>query len=144
RARLDAVGDLPAAGALHEAHGLEIEQVGMAVAAPREAEVLGEEALAQLDDPRPADGEEVVVEEDVAHAERGEPAAERHDVVDAMEATAPAGGGAVAEGAGKGTAARRDDAGDGRMPVVEDVGLEAQRELGEQVPGRGREPVERV
>src|SRR6516165_1373274 len=61
-----------------------------------------------------------------------------------MESTAPAGGGAVAEGAGEGAAARRDEAGDGRVPVVEDVGLEAERELGEQVPGRGREPIERI
>src|SRR4029077_18249711 len=95
-------------------------------------------------DPRPAHGEEVVVEQHVAHAEGGQPAAEGDDVVDAVDATAPAGGGTVAEGAGEGTAARRDDAGDGRVPVVEDVGLEAQRELGEKVPGRGREPVERV
>ena len=40
----------------------------MAVAAPREAEALGEEALAQLDDPAPVHREEVVVEEDVPHA----------------------------------------------------------------------------
>ena len=54
RAGLDAVGDLPAAGALHERERLEVEQVRMAVAAPREAEARGEEALAQLHDARRA------------------------------------------------------------------------------------------
>src|SRR2546422_641365 len=51
RARLDAVGDLPASGTLHELERVEIEQIGMAVAAPREAEAGGEEPLAEPDHP---------------------------------------------------------------------------------------------
>src|SRR5205823_5739230 len=110
RAGLDAVGDLPAARAPHEAQRRRVEEVRVAVAAPREAESLGEEALAQLGDPWPVHGEQVVVEEDVAHTEVGEAPAEADDVVDAMEASLTARGGAIAEGARERTAARGDEA----------------------------------
>src|SRR6185503_1757326 len=68
RARLDAVGDLPAAGTAHEAEVRLVEQIRMAVAAPREAKAFGEKALAELDDARAAHREKVVVEEDVPDA----------------------------------------------------------------------------
>jgi len=116
----------------------------VAVAAPREAESLGEEALAQLGDPWPIHGEQVVVEEDVAHTEVGEAPAEADDVVDAVEASLTARGGAIAEGARERTAARGDEARERRGAVVEDVRLEADREVGDEVPGGFGELVQRV
>src|SRR5262249_13760975 len=108
------------------------------------AQALGDEALAQLDDARAAHGEEVVVEEHVPHPERRQPTAQGEDVVDPVESPAPAGGRAVAEGAGEGTSPRGDEARDGRVAVVEDVRLEAPRELRQETPGRLRQAVGRV
>jgi hypothetical protein len=65
---------------------LRVEQVRMAVAAPREAEALPQEALAELDDAPAIHREEVVVEEDVAHAEAIEAPADGDHPVDAVEA----------------------------------------------------------
>src|SRR5262249_35024016 len=79
----------------------------MAVAAPGEVELLGEEALAQLDDAAAADREEVVVEEHVADAEPRQPSAHRNDVVDAVEPAASARRRPVADGARERAAARR-------------------------------------
>src|SRR5207248_531466 len=142
RARLDAVRDLPAAGAAHEPEVLGVEQVRVAVAAPGEAEALGEEALAELDDAPPAHREEIVVEEDVAHPEPLETPAHLHHVLDAVEAPAPARRGAVAEGAREGAAARRHHARHRRGAVVEDVRLEPEREVRHQVPRRLGQPIE--
>ena len=114
----------------------------MAVAAPGEAEALGEEALAELDDAPPAHREEIVVEEDVAHPEPLETPAHLHHVLDAVEAPAPARRGAVAEGAREGAAARRHHARHRRGAVVEDVRLEPEREVRHQVPRRLGQPIE--
>src|SRR5262249_19050632 len=65
-----------------------------------------------------------------------EPPAERRDVLDAVEAPLAARRRAVAERAGERAAARRHDARHGRRAVVEDVRLEAEREIGNEVPRR--------
>ena len=88
--------------------------------------------------------EEVVVEQDVPHAEIGELPAQRHDVLDAVKAAALARRGAVAERARERTAARRDDARDRRVAIVEDDRLEAVRELRQQIPRRQRQAIELV
>src|SRR5205823_6810235 len=117
----------PAARAAHEPEGRRIEQVRVAVAAPGEAEALGDEPLAELHHPAPAHREQVVVEEDVADAEGREAPAQADDVVDAVEAALPSRGRAVAEGARERAAARGDDARHRGGAVVEDVRLQAKR-----------------
>src|SRR5207249_191053 len=109
-----------------------------------ETEALGEEALAELDHAPPAHGEEIVVEEDVAHAEPLEATAHLDHVVDAVETAAPARRRAVAEGAREGAATRRHHARHRRGAVVEDVRLEAEREVRHQVPRRLGQAIERL
>src|SRR5204862_1198208 len=103
----------------HEPEVLGVEQVRVAVAAPGEAEALGEEALAELDHAPPAHGEKIVVKEDVAHAEPLEAPAHLDHVVDTVEAAAPARRRAVAEGAREGAAALGHDARHRRNEVVD-------------------------
>src|SRR5262249_60206939 len=93
RTRLDAGGDLPAAGTLHQKHGGRIEQIRMAIAAPGEAETVVEESLAQIHDTLLAHGEQVIDEDDMPYAEADQVTADNDSVVDAGHTALLPGGG---------------------------------------------------
>ena len=116
----------------------------MAVAAPREREAVVEEGLAEIDDALLAHGEQVVDEDDVAHAALDQHAAQPHDVLDAVHAALAARGGAVAERARERAAARGDQRRHRRARIAEQRRLEAVREVRQQIPGRQRQRVEIV
>ena len=140
-AALDAVADLPAAGALHQRQDLRVDLAGAGVDAPLEVVVPLDERLAHLLELAPQGHQRVVGEEQALDAVvLHQPVDVLEDGVQRQRADRAAEGLVVAEGAAVAAAARHDQVGEGRAAQVGGRRVVVLGEVGQQVPGQAGLP----